>query len=202
MILYLETNGILELALAQERAADTERLVELAQSGTIALVVPAIAFAESYYPLRERLQWFEQYQRMTQEAVGAMGRTQTEAYRRIVDAGNELETRLGTVLIQERESLQRSILSLAGLAECIALSADVIRASIDLAAALGLTEFDAMVCASIINHADADPQSRKAFLSYDQDLLRSGGPDLRQAGITLFADAGQCLAYAQRFAAE
>lgn len=202
MILYLETNGILELALKQERVAGTERLVELAQAGDIVLVVPAIAFAESYYPLRERLRWFEQYQRMTQEAVGAMGRSQAEAYARIVAAGNELETRLGTVLIQEREALQQSILSLAALAECIPLSADVIGASIDLAAALGLTEFDAMVCASIINHAETIPGDRKAFLSYDGDLLRSGGPELRQSGITLFAEAGQCLAYVQRFAAE
>jgi hypothetical protein len=164
--------------------------------------MPAIAFAESYYPLRERLDWFTEYQRKTQEAVRKMGRSQAEAYRRIVDAGNELETRLGTVLIQEREALQQSILSLAALAECVPLTADVIRASVDLAAALGLTEFDAMVCASIINHADTHPGDRKAFLSYDQDLLRNGDSDLRQAGIALFADAGPCLAYTQRFAAE
>jgi len=202
VILYLETNGILELALRQERVADTERLVELAKAGNIALAVPAIALAESYYPLRERMQWFEQYQRMTQEAVSAMGRSQAEAYTKIAAAGSEVETQLVAILTQERGSLEQSILSLIDLAESIPLSADIIQSSINLSAAIGLTEFDAMICASVINHANGEPDARKAFLSYDEDLLRNGRRELRHAGIDLFSDAEQCLAYAQRFAAE
>ncbi len=201
MILYLETNGILDLALRQERSARTQELIELTRQGVLGLCVPAMALAESYYPLRERLQVLRDYRGMTNEMTGSMARSQAETYREIVAVGNELENRVGAIIDQERSSLRQCLIQLTDIADDIPLSSAIVRAGIDLMLARDLTEFDAMICASILQHAAGVPANRpKAFLSYDMDLVPVMYTEFRQAGVITFSDAEQCIAYVQHFA--
>jgi len=48
MIVYVETNFVLELALLQEQHESCEAIVQLCQAGAIRLVLPAYSLIEPY----------------------------------------------------------------------------------------------------------------------------------------------------------
>jgi hypothetical protein len=53
MIVYVESNFLLEIALVQEQSVGAENILALAQSKKITLIVPAFALAEPYWTLRK-----------------------------------------------------------------------------------------------------------------------------------------------------
>jgi predicted nucleic acid-binding protein len=203
VIVYLETNGILDVALHQERSAQTGQLLSMAADGAIQMYVPAVALAESYYPLRKRTQEFAEYQRMNKRIAEQMNRSSAEEYRFIVRAGSDLEIRLGALLEHERASLRECIVRLSRHAHDIPLSVEVIHGAFELMSSADLTEFDAMICSSILQHAAGAPSdAHKAFLSYDEELAGKAENELRRAGVVTFSDPEKCAAYAQRFAGQ
>lgn len=54
MIVYVESNFVLELALLQEESASCEAILQLAESGAINLVMPAFSLGEPYETLMRR----------------------------------------------------------------------------------------------------------------------------------------------------
>jgi hypothetical protein len=50
LIVYAETNFVLELALLQEQSASCEQLLAMAEQGTITLAVPAFCIVGERYP--------------------------------------------------------------------------------------------------------------------------------------------------------
>ena len=54
MIVYAESNFLLELALVQEGHASCQRLVEWSEDSKIRLAIPAYSFVEPYGTLRRR----------------------------------------------------------------------------------------------------------------------------------------------------
>lgn len=54
MIVYVESNFVLEIVLGQEQAASAEALLALAESGAITLVLPSFALAEPFATITQR----------------------------------------------------------------------------------------------------------------------------------------------------
>ena len=54
MIVYVESNFILELAFTQDEASSCEDVLGLAEAGAISLVLPAYSIAECYEALLRR----------------------------------------------------------------------------------------------------------------------------------------------------
>ena len=54
MIVYVESNFILELAFTQDDASSCEAVLDLAERGAISLVLPAYSIAECYEALLRR----------------------------------------------------------------------------------------------------------------------------------------------------
>ena len=54
MIVYVESNFVLELALLQEESASCEAILQLAENGAIKLAMPAFSLGEPYETLVRR----------------------------------------------------------------------------------------------------------------------------------------------------
>lgn len=54
MIVYVESNFVLEMALGQEQAGDAEQILNLSEEKRIQLVIPAFALSEPYSRIRQR----------------------------------------------------------------------------------------------------------------------------------------------------
>ena len=200
MIVYIETNGIIDLALKQEKAKYTRQLIRLAKANVIQLGVPAVSIAEAYYPLRERIDKFGTYLEQTQQLIRDLGRSTAKAYVELVRAANPLEAQLTVLLDKERISLDDCVSAVTRIANIIPLTDQVLAQALRLKKALNLTEFDAMVCASIVLHAGNLQLPRMAFLSFDEELVRKSSARLRKAGIVSFSNPQACIDYVKRFA--
>ena len=54
ILLYVETNYILELAFAQEQSESCQRLLEISEQGNLRLVIPAFSISECFETLIRR----------------------------------------------------------------------------------------------------------------------------------------------------
>ena len=54
ILLYVETNYILELAFAQEQSESCQRLLEISEQGNLRLVIPAFSIGECFETLVRR----------------------------------------------------------------------------------------------------------------------------------------------------
>lgn len=54
MIVYVESNFVLEIALEQREASSAEAILGLAENGEIELAIPAVALAEPFSKLGYR----------------------------------------------------------------------------------------------------------------------------------------------------
>jgi hypothetical protein len=79
MILYVETNFILELAYQQELAQQCEELLILAESGAIALVVPAFCLIESRMSRETRASKRKAFYEALSKEVSEVARTKLYA---------------------------------------------------------------------------------------------------------------------------
>ncbi len=92
MIVYVETNFLLELALEQEQHASCEALLQLAERKAITLAIPAFSVVEAWATLRRTIREREKLQGLLNSHVHEFKRTQSlsrmekEAIAKVVDA--------------------------------------------------------------------------------------------------------------------
>jgi predicted nucleic acid-binding protein len=148
VIVYVETNFILELALQQEDADSAEELLRLSESGEIQLSVPAFSIAEAFASLAqrraERNRVFDSIDRQARDL------DRSRHQQSLVAGLRALATEMVSVSRQERDRLDSIILRLVRTANRI----DTDRATYDLAryyvTAQDLSYQDAIVLASVV----------------------------------------------------
>ena len=191
MIVYIESNFVLELALRQAEHRSCDSIVSLAESLTIDLVIPAFSLFEPYEVWRRRTgERTVLYERLIQE-MGQLART--EPYVKTVeDLGDP-----ASILVRSGdEDKHRLDLTLGRILDCaivIPLQGETIRRSIQYQGSLGLSPQDAAVYASVIGHLSATSPGPKCFLNRDRKDFSI--PDIREGLgqhdcrlITRFAD--------------
>lgn len=195
MIVYLETNAILHIALKQQHRAITERFVGMGRKALIELRIPAIALAEAHYPVRERESLTRQLISQSQELSRVMQGSSAKAYANAVAAANVLESQMVSILGTERQSLQRSVCSLARAIASIPLTGGIFAQAYRLMSELDLEDFDALICATIFEDAKQHSGADKVLLSYDARLVAAIRPKCKQYKIKAFSDPQNCLNY-------
>lgn len=147
MIVYAESNFILELAFHQEDCKSCEEIVELAEAGSIQLVLPAYCIGEPYERMVRRDRQRRDVHRKLTDELRELRRSAPFA-----DSAAKL-TELTTVLVeageQEMNHLNNTLTRLLSVASLIPVEASVIQEALAAQSSLGLSPQDSIVYASV-----------------------------------------------------
>lgn len=193
MIVYAESNFLLEIALGRENEAGARQILDRAENGAIELAVPVFCLCEPFgtvaYRARKRAQEFRAVQRQLED----LGRG--EAHRDLVNA---VATPLSDVLdveIRERTELEDVVGHLLNCANILDMSQAVFLASQGHQATHGLDASDAIVYASVLLDASTrDVEEPKVFVTrnssdFDLEAIRA---ELSAAGCRLTFSFDDC----------
>lgn len=192
MIVYAESNFVLELAFLRSDHDSAERLLELSEAGRIRLAVPAFSLAEPHETLVRRARARRSLLVQLSAEIGELARS--KPYRALAQRSRTVTKVLAASEEEERNRLNRVVERLIAGATVIPLAPEIVGTALDLQGSLALSAQDAIVLASVeadLGRAPDEPrifvnQNRKDFLTPDI-LDRLAG--LRCRLITSFAGA-------------
>lgn len=167
MIVYAETNFLLEVAYLQEGCESCNAILELARRESVSLVVPAFSIAEARSTWRNRLSernvlLRDQLQPLIRqlsrsEQFSSLPETSKDLVAAIADSGQDARFRLDAVIatVEEHGDVQQ-------------LTAEVLSSAVDLEKRFSLSPSDSVVLASITAHLSGAPSAPKCFVSEDR----------------------------------
>lgn len=150
MIVYVETNFVLEQAFLQEEHGSCTRLLEAAAAKKIELVLPAYSMGEPYEKLIRR--------RRERKQLSDRLRQELHELRRSAPYANEAEqySDLARLLIdsneQENQRLNEVLSRILDIATIIPTDSDVLKNALMAQRALGLSPQDSIVYAAVRKH--------------------------------------------------
>ena len=175
MRVYVETNFVLELALRQEDWESCERILSLAESGDLELVVPAYSLMEPFETLARRGNERKEALGLLNRELSHLGRT--SEFRSASEASAEVVSLLSDSIELERDRLAESTSRLADSAIVVDLTSEVFRISLAYQTSPGLSPPDAVVLATIVTHLTNHPPDDISYLiNRDQHFST---PDVR-----------------------
>lgn len=175
MIVYVETNFILELTLLQEEHQNCRDLLALGRQGRIDIVVPTFSVAEAYTRLvRVQTARKDLWERLNTE-IGQLARSQP--YKDANARFHELGELLISSSIDEKRRLDEVLAELLETAESVPLEGAIMKAATALQTTRNLDLPDAIVYASVISHLRSAPIGPHCFVTRNaKDFLT---PDIR-----------------------
>jgi predicted nucleic acid-binding protein len=190
MIVYVESNFILELAYLQEEHENCERILKVAEAGKVRLMVPAFAIAEPFSAwVGRKRRRVDLHKKLTDE-LKELGRSKPYA-----EAHEEFQEVTKALLISGEDEKQRldavieRVLAVAGL---IPIEANTVRNAMEIQKTRRLDPQDSIVYASVLsdlpgrkaepgcfvtkNSKDfADPDISQELAGFDCDLITNFG---------------------------
>ncbi len=164
MIVYVETNFILELAYLQERCESCRAMLDLASTGAIELALPAVCAAEAratwYRRAGERREFHAALQRQIREI------SRSEPFRTLVDQSRDVLAALIAGGEESRDRLELALEIFARNSTMIPLTSDIVSMARWHELGYSLTPQDAVVLASVRAHAEINA-GPKVFVSQD-----------------------------------
>jgi hypothetical protein len=195
MTVYVESNFVLEQALQQEQCDACNRILDLAASDRISLVVPSFSLAAPHQALALKEKARNRLSNELQTHISELGRSR--AYRAVPDDFGALVSILIRSAEREREGLQDAIAGLLNTAAVIPLDSTILRSAADFQAALGMSGQDAIVLASVLQHLQDNSPAESCFLS--RNSRDFDDPDVRDTldrfGCRYFAQFDQALQF-------
>lgn len=164
MIVYVETNFLLELAYLQERCESCRAILDLASTGAISLAIPAVCAAEARATWYRRAAERREFQTKLQRQIREISRS--EPFRTLIDQSRDVLAALIAGSEESRNRLELAIESFARSATMIPLTSDIVAIARGHELAYSLTPQDAVVLASVRAHAEANT-GQKVFVSQD-----------------------------------
>lgn len=164
MIVYVETNFLLELAYLQERCESCREILELARSGAITLALPAVSAAEARATWHRRAADRRDFHTNLQKHIREISRS--EPFRGLVEQSRDVVAALIAGGEESRIRLESVIEIFTAEASVIPLTGDVVAIARWHELAYSLTPQDAVVLASVRAHAESHA-GPKVFISQD-----------------------------------
>ncbi|HEY4642461.1 MAG TPA: PIN domain-containing protein [Thermoanaerobaculia bacterium] len=167
MIVYVETNFLLELAFQQESYESCEEILRLANSASISLVLPACCVAEAYvgwYGITHRRR---QFQEELQNHLREMSRS--ASHRGLVDRHRDVLEALVAGREESRNRLVAAIASIETDGATIPVTALMFAMVARDEEAHSLSPQDGLVLASVKSHARKN-DGPKCFVTKDKDF--------------------------------
>lgn len=163
MIVYVESNFILELAYLQEEHENCERILKLAESEKIRLVVPAFAIAEPFSAwVGRKRRRAELHEKLTTE-LRELGRSEPYA-----DSHEEFREITKALLVSgedEKLRLDATTERVLGVATLIPIEGNTIRSAIEIQKSRRLEPQDSIVYASVLSDLPNRKDEPRCFVT-------------------------------------
>ena len=175
MIVYAETNFILEMAFLQEEYESCEAILSNAREHKIRLVIPTFSVGECYETwVRRRRKRFDLQSQLTREMREI---TRSASYRGIGSESNEYASLLVRSVDEDKRRLDDTLLAVLEASELIPIDLDTARAAIEYQINQNLSPQDSIVYASVVRHLRSSATGSKCFLNRNsKDFLN---PDIQ-----------------------
>jgi predicted nucleic acid-binding protein len=163
MIVYVESNYILEITYLQEEHASCEQLLALAESAQIKLVLPAFSPAEARLSLQGRLHRRQEFSDRVRAEIRELSRS--KPYQELFSHTQPLTTALLESIESEKQRLDVALSRILGKCEVIPLQATTVQHAIGYEVRFDLSSQDAVILASIREDLEKRPAGPKVFLN-------------------------------------
>ena len=154
MIVYVESNFVLELAFLREEHESCSSFLSLSESGAIRLVLPAFSIGEPYEALVRRAKQRRELHRQLSDTIHELSRS--SPYRESAHEFRDLTDLLIRSGEEEKHRLDETLERILQTVEVIPIDLSTIRASIKLQKSRNLSPQDALIYASILDHLDKE----------------------------------------------
>lgn len=170
MIVYVESNFILEMALEQEQYLSTSAILELVENGKIALALPSFALSEPFATVmhrnRERV---ELHSRLTM-SLGQLRRS--ESHKQAIHELQPLLVILKNAVNREFDLLHSTVARLLRVGKSIELDSSILEQALNYQEQFGLKPQDSIIYSSVIADMQQRPSTEsKCFLSRDKEAF-------------------------------
>ena len=161
MIVYIESNFVLELAFLQEEHESCEELLGLSESEDIHLVLPAFSIGEPYEAWVRRSKQRQGLHEQLSTTINELSRSRP--YQDSSQEFQELTNLLLSSVEQEKDRLDETLERILQTIDVIPIGLSSIRAAITFQKNRRLSPQDSIVYASILEHlADLDHQATES----------------------------------------
>ncbi len=164
MIVYVETNFLLELAYLQERCDSCQLILDFAKARTITLALPAFSAAEARATWHRRSSERREFQASLRRHIREISRS--EPFRGLSEQSRDVVNALVAGDEEARERLEAAIQAVEEHGITIPLTGEVIRMARGYELTYSLSSQDALVLASVRTHAEKNAE-QKCFISQD-----------------------------------
>ena len=165
MIVYVESNFVLETALVQDQHGACEEILRLAKRGSIELAVPAYAVVEPNATLFRRHKGRRLLHSQVSNEFRQLTRTRSYQSQRTTMA-SALAFLMGSIE-EETERLAQTMENLLAVASVIPLDASVVALAAQCRSQHALPAQDAAVYASVLRHLQTESPAISCFLNRD-----------------------------------
>jgi len=163
MIVYVESNFVLELALEQEQYESCRKIISICESDKARLVIPAFCIAEPYETLGRRSGERTALKTSLANALKLLSRS--KSYQQELNELRSVTDILNRSIEDEQQRLHQTFERILKIAEIIPLEQKILTAAAKFQSDFGLRPPDAIVYASVIYHLKADGNVDKCFLN-------------------------------------
>jgi predicted nucleic acid-binding protein len=165
VIVYAETNFLLEIAYQQEGAESCRAILELTRQGKLSLVMPAFSVVEARQTWNRRSSEHNALQNQLQPIIRQISRS--EPFRTVTESSRELLSALLASGEDTRLRLEETITALSSVATILPLDVDIVTRARHKELDLALSPSDAVVYAAVLAHLQSAPPGAKCFLNRD-----------------------------------
>jgi predicted nucleic acid-binding protein len=159
MIVYVESNFVLELAFLRAEHESCQSIIELAEADLIRFVLPAYSVGEPYEAwVRRAKNRRELHARFLQE-IKELSRSE------LMHDAHEITNTLIHSIEDEKRKLDEVLSTILTFAEIVSIGVDIIHAAIDFQNTLNLSPQDSITYASDLHHLASAPPDVKCFLT-------------------------------------
>lgn len=183
MIVYVESNFILEIALQQEEAAQANELLDMAERTLIQLAFPAFSLSEPFWTVVARAKDRAALAETTRRQMRELGRSQPH---RLFSASLESHTeRFAAIAKAEMDLLESTLERVLRAARVLPLDAVTFARALVHERTLGLSPPDAIILASVESDLRIAALRPRCFLNRNHK-------DFGQPGIRAVLNALDC----------
>ena len=168
MIVYVESNFVLQISLDQEEASSAESILQQAENEAIALSVPAFSIYEPFSTIAYRgLERTRLFNTLDNQLVQLRrSELRSDPHRNVVEAIQSLLATWRDIGRNETERLQATVQRIITVASIINISPAILEQGMIYEQQYGLKSQDAIVYASVIAHMQRQASSEvKCFVS-------------------------------------
>ena len=163
MIVYVESNFVLEMALLQEEHKHCEAIMRLCGPSVNQLVIPVFSIAEPMETMTRRHRQREELNKTLTTEIRQLART--ESYQEQAGAVQEITSLIVRSMAEEQSRLDDVLGRLLDCADTIPLNSAIFDSAAEYRVASGMSPQDSIVLASILHHLETVSPPSSCFLN-------------------------------------